>query len=542
MSRVAVPLSPTVSRVARRSFQATDEEGRQYLQERISLFARAMFLLLGGYFLFVLGVRIVYGELFPGNDVIGLLVAVTALTGMATLWRFTGSGKLRSARIVSVLDIACVIDPAALIALNAYLMRSMRISLFAAFVVLAFLVFGRALIIPSTGRRTFIVSVAASLPLVTSIVLIELTDPSVLLVPPGLTAAVVTVWSLGAAGLSAFGSSVIYGLREKVREARQLGQYTLLEKIGEGGMGTVYRARHAMLRRPTAIKLLPPGKAAEKQLERFEREVQATSELTHPNTVHIYDYGRSPEGVFYYAMEHLDGIDLETLVERFGAQPPARVVHILRQVCGALAEAHGQGLVHRDIKPANIFLCHRGGLPDVVKVLDFGLVKELERDGGLTDVEVVAGTPQFLSPEAITAPDKVGPPADVYAVGAVAYYLLAGEHMFSGATVVEICGHHVHSTPEPVSKRSANTVEPALEQLVHTCLAKKPEERVASARELGRKLAEIGARAPWTEAEGEAWWAAFRERGEGGGARRAAPSSAAVAVQPTIEVDLSARA
>lgn len=529
---------PSVSRVARRSFQATDEEGRQYLQERISLFARAMFLLLGGYFSFVLLVRTAFGELVAGNDVIGVIIGVTALSGMATLWTYT-KGKLRPARIVGLLDIACVTDPAALLALNAYLVRHIRISLYAAFIGLTLLVFGRALIIPSTGRRTFLVSLAASLPILAATIAIEFVEPELLLLPQGMTSAVMLMWCVGAASLSGYGSTIIYGLREKVREARQLGQYTLIEKIGEGGMGTVYRARHAMLRRPTAIKLLPPGKAGDKQLERFEREVQATSELTHPNTVHIYDYGRSPEGVFYYAMEHLDGIDLETLVERFGRQPAGRVIHILRQVCGALAEAHGRGLVHRDIKPANIFLCHRGGMPDVVKVLDFGLVKELERDGNLTDVNVVAGTPAFLAPEAITAPDQVGPAADLYAVGAVAYYLLAGEQVFGGATVVEICGHHVHSTPEPLSMRTGEVIDDGLETLVSECLQKKPEQRVGSARELDRRLAALAAAHVWSDEDADAWWTACRDR-LGEIAQEDAEKS--VGFGPTIEIDLSARA
>ncbi len=532
---------PSISRVARRSFQATTEEGRQFLQERISLFARVMFQLLGGYFLFVLAVRVTFGELTANNDRIGTIVAIVALAGMGGMFLFT-RGKLRSARVVSWLDIACAVDPAALLALNAYMIRDVPIALYAAFVGVALLVFGRALIVPSTRQRTLLVSAMACAPIIATAIVIEITDPAVLLLPGGLSAAVIVMWCVGVSILASFGSGVIYGLREKVREARQLGQYTLIEKIGEGGMGTVYRARHAMLRRPTAIKLLPPGKAGNQQLERFEREVQNTSALTHPNTIHIYDYGRSPDGVFYYAMEHLDGIDLETLVEQFGAQPAGRVIHLLRQVCGALAEAHARGLVHRDIKPANIFLCHRGGLPDVVKVLDFGLVKELERDTHLTDVNVVAGTPAFLSPEAITAPDKVGPAADIYALGAVAYFLLAGENVFSGATVVEICGHHVHSTPEPLSARVPDPIDAELEAVILACLAKKPEDRPASIREVDGRLVSLERANPWSREDGDAWWESSRDRRKRGDHGDHGEDDGSIVHAPTMEIDLSARA
>ena len=197
-------------------------------------------------------------------------------------------------------------------------------------------------------------------------------------------------------------------------------------------MGVVYKGHHAMLRRPTAIKMLDVDKVNEGSIERFEREVQITSQLNHPNTVAIYDYGRTPEGVFYYAMEYLDGIDLQTLVERYGPQPVPRVIHILLQVCGSLYEAHSLGLVHRDIKPANIMLNRRGGEPDVVKVLDFGLVKAVDdqKQAGLTQQASLTGTPLYMSPEAIQLPNSVDARSDLYAVGAVGYFLLTGHPVF----------------------------------------------------------------------------------------------------------------
>src|SRR4051812_35242367 len=265
-------------------------------------------------------------------------------------------------------------------------------------------------------------------------------------------------------------------LQKATLAAKQLGQYALEEKLGAGGMGTVYKARHAMLRRPTAVKLLDVEKMSDAAVARFEREVQLTSSLTHPNTVAVYDYGRTPDGIFYYAMEYLDGMNLDDLVKRFGPLPEARLVYILRQACGALAEAHAAGLVHRDVKPANIFLTCRGGLHDFVKVLDFGLVKALEGadQAHLTNPNAVTGTPLYLSPEAVKQPDRVDARTDVYAVAAVGYFLLTGAPVFTGTTVMEICMKHVNATPEAPSARSGKPVSAELEALLLRGLAKDP--------------------------------------------------------------------
>ncbi len=315
---------------------------------------------------------------------------------------------------------------------------------------------------------------------------------------------------LAAAGLFAamlFMSRQQQKLRAAVLEAKQLGQYTLEEKLGQGGMGTVYKARHAMLRRPTAVKLLDVANMTDVAIARFEREVQMTSGLTHPNTVAIYDYGRTPEGIFYYAMEYLEGTNLDDLVRQYGPLPETRVVYLLKQVCGALAEAHATGLVHRDVKPANIFLTRRGGVSDFVKVLDFGLVKVADgREANVTSANTVTGTPLYLSPEGISRPDTVGPPADVYALGAVAYYLLVGQPVFDGKAVVEICMKHLNAEPTPPSAHGA-LVGTAFEHLLLQCLAKSPDDRPATAGALLAALEECPLADKWTATLAATWWA-----------------------------------
>lgn len=282
-------------------------------------------------------------------------------------------------------------------------------------------------------------------------------------------------------------------------------------------MGAVYRAQHALLRRPTAVKLLLPGRVGPESIARFEREVQITAELTHPNTVAIYDYGHTPDGVFYYAMEFLDGVSLQELVERFGPQPSSRVAHVLLQAAGALAEAHALGLIHRDVKPANILLCERGGVPDVVKLLDFGLVKSIGPSEGpeLTQANSITGTPQFLAPESIGDPTAVDHRVDIYGLGCVAYFLLTGRPPFEGKTVVEVCSHHLHSIPKPPSERLGAPVDAELEALVLACLAKKPEDRPRDAHALYATLSAIAQRMPWSLAEARAFWAEAEERGPG---------------------------
>lgn len=317
---------------------------------------------------------------------------------------------------------------------------------------------------------------------------------------------------LGAASVAIFVFTVINArlnrvARQAVLNAKQLGQYTLDEKLGEGGMGVVYRGHHALLHRATAIKFLHLEKTNDATVARFEREVKLTSQLEHPNTIAIYDYGRTPEGIFYYAMEYLEGLNLEDLVKQYGPQSDGRTAHILRQICGSLAEAHSVGLIHRDIKPANIMLSMRGGVPDFVKVLDFGLVKALDgnREAGLTSTGSVTGTPLYLSPEAITAPERVNARSDLYAIGAVGYFLLTGQPVFDGPNILEIVRQHVESLPTPPSERLGRPVNPELEQLLLRCLAKRPEDRPQSAQELDEELQACCA-GLWVRADAVHWW------------------------------------
>lgn len=296
-------------------------------------------------------------------------------------------------------------------------------------------------------------------------------------------------------------------LRNEALSLRRLGQYVLLEEIGRGANGMVYRARHALLRRPVAIKLLSPDLTNEDTAARFEHEVQMTSQLTHPNTVAVYDYGRTPEGLFYYAMEFLSGINLDQLVRKFGPQPEGRVIHFLRQVCGSLAEAHGIGLIHRDIKPANILLTRRGGLCDVVKVLDFGLVKarNLRAPDKLTAGAVV-GTPHFIAPEAVKHPESVDGRSDLYSLGAVGYWLLTGRTLFDSTDVEELLDGHVKATPKPPSALLTHPLDPDLDQIIMSCLSKVPDQRPRSAEELDHALAHCAAAGTWTSEQAETWW------------------------------------
>jgi serine/threonine-protein kinase len=366
---------------------------------------------------------------------------------------------------------------------------------------------GRAALVPSEPRRTAWISAVSVAPIPFVTLLIFRANPSAELSAGSLVTQAV-LWAAFTVVLATLISNITFHLRRSVARARRLGQYELFEKIGEGGMGVVYRAEHEMLRRPTAIKLLAPHAAGEQNLKRFEREAQLTARLTSPHTVSVYDFGRTPEGAFYYVMEFLDGIDLERLVREKGPLPPGRVVHVLSQVCEALAEAHGVGLIHRDIKPANILLSEVGGISDFAKVVDFGLVKDVTgSDVRLTREDVFAGTPQYLAPETIENGMSSDPRSDLYALGAVAYFLLTGTPVFEGR-LVEVIQSHLQRVPDALSVRLGRQLPAKLERVVLDCLEKDPSRRPDSAKALADRLAACDDVEPWLPDQAQRWWRA----------------------------------
>jgi eukaryotic-like serine/threonine-protein kinase len=395
---------------------------------------------------------------------------------------------VRRTSAVRILDVVATVATAvtAAVALSV-VPRALTVDVTAvAFFILFFAL--RAALVPGKPWLATLVAAACAVPF--AVGLANMYRNAQVADPREATAAAVRAMIAGIAGVYLV-SKTIYGLRRVVEQAVQLGQYVVHEKIGEGGMGAVYRASHAMLKRPTAIKLIAADRAGGAATARFEREVLAASRLSHPNNVAIYDFGRTRGGVFYYAMELLDGQDLSRLVAREGPQPVARTLHILQQLAAALAEAHDAGLVHRDVKPENVMLCTRGGVRDFVKVLDFGLVKDVAVAGAdaakLTADASIAGTPLYMSPEAIQAPHTVGPATDVYAVGCLAHFLLTGRPPFPGNTLFEVCAAHVHAPPPPPSQL-ASAVPGEIDALVIRCLDKHPQRR-PTARELGEQLA-----------------------------------------------------
>ncbi len=311
------------------------------------------------------------------------------------------------------------------------------------------------------------------------------------------------------AGVSVVITRALYHIRKSLHEARRFGNYLVERELGRGGMGQVFIAQHALMCRPTAVKVLEFSAGdREVSLARFEREVRLSATLTHPNTITIYDFGRTSDDTFYYAMEYLEGLDLQQLVEQFGPVIPERAVFILTQVCGSLAEAHERNIVHRDIKPSNIFLTRRGGLYDFVKVLDFGLAKEVttDTDARVTRTGTVFGTPYYLPPETVEGSEGVDVRADLYSLGGVAYWLLTSHPPFTGSSPVKVILDHVKTKPKRPSEVSELELNPALDDVILRCLEKSPADRFQTALELKAALEAIPFQTPWTQERAAEWW------------------------------------
>jgi hypothetical protein len=485
----------------------------EHLRDRVRLYLQVMLIIdIGAYVSDVVTPLFLDDLKYPELPLSSVILRRTVAVILAAGWAFTRFAKPSRFALIALESGVTIGLAWTYIHLALAHMRAVLPSYGPAFAMFGILLLlaVRAALVPSPVSRTVVIGVSSVvLFLVFTAESLSALDPVAI---DGLT-------FIGGAFVVATGvtSHVIYGLRAQVRHAMRLGQYELGRKLGEGGMGVVYEATHVMLRRPTAVKLLPIDKAGEQTVARFEREVQQTSRLEHPNSVYIYDYGRTPDGQFYYAMEYLDGVTLEQLVDIDGPVSAARAALILRQAAHALAEAHAMGLVHRDIKPANIMLCERAQVPDTVKVLDFGLVKALDNpevDDNITQANTVVGTPHYLAPEAISNPDAVGPPSDVYALGAIGFFLVTGREVFTGQSVIEVCSKHLNTTPESPSAVRGDAIDPGFEALILRCLEKQPDDRPRNGAVLADAIEQLDLTG-WTVQDARAWWLELPKKREG---------------------------
>jgi hypothetical protein len=392
---------------------------------------------------------------------------------------------------------------------NTYLIGANILSVFSWFVIMV----NYGVMVPESWPRVLAVVAGMALVSLGIILAAGLANSAVQALWLPLLSRSALVLSLGAA-TATFASFQIAALRREASEAHRLGPYHLKERLGSGGMGEVYLAEHRLLKRPCAVKLIRPEHAGDPDLlRRFEREVHATAELTHPNTVAIYDYGHDEDGTFYYVMEYLQGPNLDALVQQYGPLPPGRAVHFLRQLCGALHEAHTAGLVHRDIKPSNVIVCRYGGLHDVVKLLDFGLVRApgwgKTEETRLTAKGIVLGTPDYMAPEQVRGASLADARSDLYSLGALAYFLLTGRPPFPRETVMETLMAHLEEAVAPLTNWRPD-IPIDLQSVVLRCLEKTASNRYSDAATLEKALACCACATEWTEAQASAWWQAHR--------------------------------
>jgi serine/threonine-protein kinase len=491
-----------------------------FIQQRLAFFGKLVALLAAGFFVMellistvVFHVPVAYVLSTPWTMAHGLGTFL-----MGALWAVARHGCIRP-RILEIFDFAFLL--AACTAWAGMVVPGDSSSALQCLMAIALTTLARAIIVPTKPGRTARLTTLAFLPLI----LISIWWARTLKVPAmapsvfafqAVTVVNVALWSTSVIVTATVTSRVIYGFRKSIREANQIGPYTLEEKLGAGGMGEVWRARHRMLVRNAAVKLIRPepllagGASADVLLRRFEREARATASLRSPHTVQLFDFGQAEDGTLYYVMEMLVGMDLENLVSRFGPVPAERTIHILRQVCQSLEEAHRNGLTHRDVKPANIFVSRVGTELDFAKVLDFGLVR-LRHDRPdsngvkLTADGAASGTPAYMAPEIVVG-ENYDHRVDIYALGCVGYWLLTGKLVFEGSTAMKMMLDHARTPPVRPQTRTELPIPPELEQIIMDCLEKDRAKRPQSAADLGRRLAACPTPAEWTAERAERWW------------------------------------
>jgi serine/threonine-protein kinase len=497
--------------------------GLGFVRERLALVGKTLFLVSFAFYLFLLASMVLVGgapfvAVVKGPVALGHLAASWT---MGLLWLVASRARATpSVRSLGTLDAVGIVVACGFLSIMTVKDEGQILQVLLALTVTVMI---RAILVPSRPRRTMVLSALAFLP--TVVVCLARHHPTAIL--PGFTAGYqkqymtlnTVLWSILGTTLATIISRVTYGLRRQVAEANELGQYVLEEKIGRGGMGEVWRARHRLLIRPAAIKLIHPQMSGDPELllRRFEREARATAALKSPHTVQLYDFGATEDGRLYYVMELLDGLDLDTLVKQYGPLPAERVVHILRQVCSSLQDAHVNGLVHRDIKPANVVISRAGTTFDFAKVLDFGLVRldaarKAEDDAVKLSTEgsTTSGTPAFMAPEVVLGDADTDHRVDLYALGCVGYWLLTGKLIFEGSSAVEVMFHHVRTPPSRPSDRSELPIPAPLEDLVMECLEKDPMRRPTSAEAVSTRLDAVSLERAWSVERAEHWWATHR--------------------------------
>jgi serine/threonine-protein kinase len=488
---------------------------------RTRLRAAAWFLIAMQVFFLVWRVAVSGGDLWQLN--IAIILGL-----IAALWNLRGDGPITERRLKAV-EVAIFGLMIVYLAVRQYAMMvygprdgAQTVAVGRGSMITAILImFVYTKFVPNTWRGTARVVIPIALVPATTTTIVSLIHHEVFrTIHEEASLAIISenfVFMAVASGLAIYGAHILNTLRVEAFEAKQLNQYRLVAPLGSGGMGDVFLAEHHLMKRPCALKRIRPDKAGDPStLARFEREVQATARLSHPNTIEIYDYGRTDDGTFYYVMEYLPGMSLADIVEAHGPMAPGRVIHLLRQACGALAEAHASGLIHRDLKPANIFAARRGGKYDVAKVLDFGLVKDLVAEAGEPRVSrehTVQGTPTYMAPEQVLGRPDIDHRVDIYAMGCIAYTLLAGRPPFGDSTGVAVMVAHAKSPVDPPSAHRPG-LPPDLERVVLRCLEKDSADRYPDAVALERALAACAAASEWDDHEAERWWHDF-EPGRG---------------------------